>query len=126
MMLASVASCGIGLLLRKAVIAFLFQRGSFTAESTALVAEVFVGLAPSLIGWTLIDLISRCCFALDRPKLPIIASLVPITTNGIFLAILQMRGQLGDPMLLCLGASTGLMAGFAVLFMMTRFTPRIV
>ncbi len=120
---AAVGSCGIGLLLRKPVIAFLFQRGSFTAESTALVAEVFVGLAPSLIGWTLMDLISRCCFALDRPKLPIIASAVPIATNGIFLMILQARGQLNDPMLLCLGASSGLMAGFAVLFVMTRLSP---
>lgn len=67
---ASIVSCAIGLLLRTPAIVLLFQRGSFTAESTVLVSNVFVGLAPSVIGWTLMDLISRCCFALDRPRLP--------------------------------------------------------
>ncbi len=115
---ASVVSCAAGLLLRTPAIAFLFQRGSFTAESTRLVSNVFVGLAPSLIGWTLMDLISRCCFALDRPRLPLIAAFVPVSVNGLFLAILSLRGQLGDPVLLCLGASSGLLVGFAVLFTM--------
>jgi len=117
---ASVASCGIGLLLRKPAIALLFERGSFTAESTVLVAGVFAGLAPCLIGWTLMDLISRCCFALDRPRLPLFAAFLPVTVNAAILTVLRMRGQLGDPMLLGLGASTGLLAGFALLFVMTR------
>jgi putative peptidoglycan lipid II flippase len=120
MAIASVISCGAGLLLRTPAIAILFQRGSFTAESTALVSNVFVGLAPSLIGWTLMDLISRCCFALDRPRLPLFAAFVPVAVNGLFLAVLRWRGQLGDPVLLGLGASTGLLVGFVVLFAMTR------
>lgn len=120
MAIASVISCGAGLLLRTPAIAILFQRGSFTAESTVLVSSVFVGLAPSLIGWTLMDLISRCCFALDRPRLPLIAAFVPVAVNGLFLAVLRWRGQLGDPVLLGLGASTGLLVGFVVLFAMAR------
>ena len=120
MAIASVVSCGVGLLLRTPAIAILFQRGSFTAQSTVLVSSVFAGLAPSLIGWTLMDLISRCCFALDRPRLPLIAAFVPISVNGLFLVILRWRGQLGDPFLLGLGASTGLLAGFVFLFAVTR------
>jgi putative peptidoglycan lipid II flippase len=120
MAIASVVSCGVGLLLRTPVIAILFQRGSFTAQSTILVSSVFVGLAPSLIGWTLMDLISRCCFALDRPRLPLVAAFVPISVNGLFLIVLRWRGQLGDPFLLGLGTSTGLLAGFVCLFAMTR------
>ena len=120
MAIASVVSCGVGLLLRTPVIALLFQRGSFTAQSTVLVSSVFVGLAPSLVGWTLMDLISRCCFALDRPRLPLIAAFIPVSLNGLFLVILRWRGQLGDPFLLGLGASTGLLAGFIFLFAMTR------
>ena len=119
MAIASVVSCGVGLLLRTPAIVFLFQRGSFTAESTALVSNVFVGLAPSVIGWTLMDLISRCCFALDRPRLPLIAAFVPVTVNGLFLFVLNVRGQLADPVLLGFGASIGLLGGFAVLFAMT-------
>jgi putative peptidoglycan lipid II flippase len=125
MAVAAVISCGVGLLLRTPVIALLFERGSFTAESTVLVANVFAGLAPCLIGWTLMDLISRCCFALDRPRLPLIAAFLPVTVNGIFLSVLRWRGQLGNPVLLGLGASTGLLAGFAFLFVMTRiFQPQ--
>jgi putative peptidoglycan lipid II flippase len=120
MAIASVVSCAAGLLLRTPIIALLFQRGSFTAESTQLVSNVFVGLAPCLIGWTLMDLISRCCFALDRPRLPLIAAFVPVTVNSIFLEILNLRGALADPVLLGLGASAGLIAGFVVIFLMTR------
>jgi putative peptidoglycan lipid II flippase len=120
MAIASVISCGAGLLLRTPIIALLFQRGSFTAESTQLVSSVFIGLAPCLIGWTLMDLISRCCFALDRPRLPLIAAFVPVTVNAIFLEVLNLRGALGDPVLLGLGASAGLIAGFIVIFLLTR------
>lgn len=120
MAVASVVSCGVGLLLRTPAIALLFQRGSFTAQSTVLVSRVFAGLAPMLIGWTLMDLISRCCFALDRPKLPLIAAAVPISVNALFLAVLLWRGQPVDPLFLGLGASMGLLAGFIFLFALTR------
>ena len=120
MAIASVVCCGAGLLLRTPVIAILFQRGSFTAESTNLVANVFLGLAPCLIGWTLMDLISRCCFALDRPWLPVIAAVAPVSVNLLFLATLRWRGQRGDPVRLGLGPSMGLLAGFLVLFAMAR------
>ncbi|HEU5023170.1 MAG TPA: lipid II flippase MurJ [Bryobacteraceae bacterium] len=120
MAVASVVSCAAGLLLRTPIIALLFQRGSFTAESTELVSNVFVGLAPSLIGWTLMDLISRCCFALGRPRFPLIAAFAPVTVNAIFLEVLNLRGALADPALLGLGASMGLLGGFVVIFLLTR------
>lgn len=120
---ASVVSCAAGLLLRTPAIAILFQRGSFTADSTALVSSVFVGLAPCLVGWTLMDLISRCCFALDRPRLPLFAAFVPVLVNTAFLSVLRWRGLLANPVLLGMGASAGLLAGFLVLFLMTRMVP---
>ena len=63
------------------VIALLFQRGNFTPESTQLVSAVFLGFAPSLIGWAMLELIARCFFALDRPRLPLMAAFIPITVN---------------------------------------------
>jgi putative peptidoglycan lipid II flippase len=120
MTVAAVASCGIGVLLRTPVIALLFERGNFTPESTRLVAGVFMGFAPSVIGWALLDLIARCFFALDRQRLPLIASFIPVTLNFAISSVLLARGKLMDPAMLGLGASIGFLAGFAVLFTMTH------
>ena len=118
MAIAAAASCAIGVLLRTPAIALLFERGNFTAESTRLVSDVFLGLAPSLIGWALLDLIARCFFALDRPRLPLIAAFIPITVNLTITSILRAQGKLTSPGMLGLGASIGLLAGFAALFTM--------
>jgi putative peptidoglycan lipid II flippase len=125
----AVLSCAIAVLLRAPIIALLFQRGSFTVESTRLVSDVFLGFAPSLIGWTLMDLMSRCLFALDRPKLPTLTSFVPVAVNVAVMMLLRSRHALaGNPAILGLGASAGLMAGFIVLFALVhlrRRTPQL-
>ena len=118
MALAATASCAIGILLRTPVIALLFERGSFTAESTRLVSAVFLGFAPTIVGWALLDLIARCFFALDRWRLPLIAAFIPISLNVAITYFLRVSGRLKDPALLGLGASIGLLAGFAALFVM--------
>ncbi len=112
--LAAVLCCALGVTLRTPVISLLFQRGSFTAESTLLVSGVFLGFAPGIVGWALLDLIARCLFALDRPRLPMFAAFIPLTVN---LIALQSFGRIKDPSLICLGASLGLIAAFAVLFL---------
>jgi putative peptidoglycan lipid II flippase len=118
MAIAAVLSCALGVLLRKPVIALLFERGSFTAESTQLVSAVFLGFAPSLIGWALLELIARCFFALNRPKLPLIAAFIPITVNLAVMSILRSESLLTSPLSIGLGASIGFLAGFATLFTM--------
>jgi putative peptidoglycan lipid II flippase len=120
MAVAAAVTGGFAVALRTPVIAFLFERGSFTAESTRLVSGVFAGFAPSLLGWALLDLIARCFFALDRPRLPLIAAFVPITMNFVMTSILRAEGKLADPALLGLGASIGFLAGFAALFAMVH------
>jgi putative peptidoglycan lipid II flippase len=118
MAIAAVLSCALGVLLRTPMIALLFERGSFTSQSTQLVSAVFLGFAPSLIGWALLDLIARCFFALNRPKLPLVAAFIPITVNLMVTSILRGKGMLTNPTTLGLGASIGLLAGFAALFAM--------
>ncbi len=117
MAIASVVACLIGIVVRTPVIAFLFQRGSFTAQSTVIVSAVFLGMAPGIIGWTLLDLVSRCFFALERPKLPVIAAFIPVTVNLIIMSIL---GKGASPALLGVGMSAGLAVGFVGLFGATR------
>jgi putative peptidoglycan lipid II flippase len=118
----ALAAVAVGLLVRTQAIAILFQRGSFTAESTLLVAAVFLGFTPGILGWTLMDLGSRCLFALDRPKLPVLAALIPVSLNlAVMLALGWPHGTV-PPSLLAVGASVGLLGGFAALFVALRLT----
>jgi putative peptidoglycan lipid II flippase len=114
--LAAVAGCGIALAFRRPVIEIMFQRGSFTAESTQLVSAVFLGLGPSLIGWSLLELTSRSLFALDRPWLPTFTAAIPVLVNVIVTLSVRSRG----PQLIGAGASLGLLAGFLCLFAMAQ------
>ena len=110
--LAAVGGCAFALTFRVPAIAILFQRGSFTADSTRLVAAVFLGLGPCLVGWSLIEISARCLFALDRRWPPVLAALVPVLFN----VALTLRMRPVRPELIGLGASLGLLIGFALLF----------
>jgi putative peptidoglycan lipid II flippase len=114
MAIAAVGACALGVGLRTPVITLLFERGSFTAESTRLVSGVFLGFAPGIIGWALLDLIARCLFALDRPRLPVIAAVIPLAVN---LTAMLAFGRVKNPAFLSLGASAGLLLAFAALFL---------
>lgn len=110
--LAAVSGCAFALLFREPAIRLVFQRGEFHAESTALVAAVFLSLGPSLVGWSLLEIASRSLFALDRPWPPTIAAWIPV----IFNAALTLWLHSYRPELIGLGASLGLLTGFLVLF----------
>ena len=110
--LAAVAGCGFALLFREPAIRIVFQRGAFRADSTALVAAVFLTLGPSVIGWSLLEIFSRSLFALDRPWPPVIAAWIPVAVNVALTFWLHSF----RPQLIGLGASLGLLTGFLVLF----------
>ena len=111
--LVAVAGCGFALLFRHPAIALLFQRGSFTAESTELVSAVFLGLGPCLVGWSLFEILSRSLFALDRRWPPVVAAFIPVVVN----ATVTLRFGVSSPYWIGAGASAGTLAGFAVLFL---------
>jgi putative peptidoglycan lipid II flippase len=114
--LAVVSGCGFAILFRHPAIALFFQRGSFTADSTRLVSAVFLGLAPSLVGWTLLEITARTLFALNRPWPPVIAAAIPLLLN----VALTLRVHSQRPELIGLGSSVGLLAGFLALFAMAH------
>jgi putative peptidoglycan lipid II flippase len=111
--LLAVGGCGFALLFRQEAIALLFQRGSFTAESTRVVSAVFLGLGPSMIGWSLLEVGSRSLFALDRPWPPVIAAAIPVLLNVTVTLWLNAT----RPELIGAGATTGLLTAFAALFL---------
>ena len=79
-------------------------------------ASAFLALGPSLIGWSLMEILARSLFALDRPWPPVIAAFIPVLIN----VIITLRVGAFRPEYLGLGASAGLMAGFAVLFVIAH------
>ncbi len=115
--IAAVAACVVGIFVRTPVISLLFERGSFTAQSTELVSGVFLGLAPCLIGYSLLELTARSLFALNRPMLPLFAAAVPVTVNVAVSGLMRHFApeRFAQPQYLGIGASAGLMAGFALL-----------
>jgi putative peptidoglycan lipid II flippase len=114
--LAAVAGCAIGIGFRVPAIVLLFQRGNFTPESTRLVAAVFLGLCPSLVGWSLLELTSRSLFALDQRGLPLLAAAIPVLFNVALTFWLKPT----RPELIGIGASAGLLLGFLFLFVSAR------
>lgn len=114
--LVAVTGCGFALLFREPAIRLLFERGKFTAESTSLVSAVFLGLGPSLIGWSLIEIYARSLFALDRSGPQVIAAWLPVVFN----VTLTLWMHSFRPQLIGLGSTVGLLAGFAVLFIMAH------
>ena len=118
--LAAIAGCAVGIALRQPLIALLFERGSFTAQSTRLVSAVFLGFAPSLIGWSLLELTSRSLFALDRPQLPLWTVGIPVIFNLGFVLLVRPS----DPQWIGLGASLGFLIAFLLLFTLMRANRR--
>jgi putative peptidoglycan lipid II flippase len=114
--LAAAAGCAFALLFREPAIRMLFQHGSFTSESTLLTSAVFLGLGPSLVGWSLIEIASRSLFALDRPWPPVIAAAIPLLFNVTF----TLRFGSLRPEWIGVGASAGLMLGFATLMVLAH------
>jgi putative peptidoglycan lipid II flippase len=124
--IAAVAACFVGALVRTPIISLLFERGSFTAHSTQLVSGVFLGLAPCLIGYSLLELTARSMFALNRPMLPLLAAAVPVTVNVVVSILLRHFApeRFARPEYLGIGASTGLLAGFALLIISAHWQRR--
>ena len=114
--LVAVAGCAVGIALREPLISLLFERGSFTVQSTRLVSAVFLGFAPSLIGWSLLELTSRSLFALDRPQLPLRAVAIPVIFNLAFVMLVRSP----EPQWIGLGASLGFLIAFLLLFSLVR------
>jgi putative peptidoglycan lipid II flippase len=109
--LLATGGCAFALAFRTPAIRIFFEHGDFTADSTRLVAAVFLGLGPSVVGWGLMEIGARSMFALDMRWPPVIAALTPLILNvAITLKMHSLR-----PELLGVGASVGLLAGFGVL-----------
>jgi putative peptidoglycan lipid II flippase len=69
----------------------LFERGKFTAESTERVTLALVCLAPSLLGYSMVNILARAFYALGDTKTPMKISLVCLTLNLVLAVSLVTR-----------------------------------
>jgi putative peptidoglycan lipid II flippase len=72
------------ILLREPLVAFLFERGEFTHESTLLVAWALLWYAVGLPGHSMIEVIYRGFYALHNTKTPVLVGAGAMGLNVVF------------------------------------------
>lgn len=66
---------------RTSIVQVLFQFGSFTAESTALVANALGYFALGLLGFAVVEAVTRAFYAMHDTRTPVIASVAAVAVN---------------------------------------------
>lgn len=77
------ASVGL-ILLRRPIVALLFERGLFTAQSTELVAWALLWYAAGLLGHAMLEIIVRAFYAMYDTRTPVFVGVGAMTLNVIF------------------------------------------
>jgi putative peptidoglycan lipid II flippase len=83
LLMAIPASLGL-MVLRRPLVALLYQRGEFTAASTELVAWALLWYAAGLTAFSIVEIISRAFYALHDTKTPVILLVVSMILNLVF------------------------------------------
>ncbi len=82
-LLSSPAMLGL-ILLRKPIIAFLFERGEFGPHSTDLVAWALLWYTAGLVGHSVVEVVSRSFYALHDTKTPVLVGALAMGLNLVF------------------------------------------
>jgi putative peptidoglycan lipid II flippase len=75
------------IVLAEPVVAMLFQRGRFVAADTAATVPVVQAYMVGVLPYSLVKVLSPAFFAVDRPRLPMLASMCAVAANVIFNAL---------------------------------------
>ncbi len=77
------ASIGL-ILLRRPIVAMLFERGFFTAESTELVAWALLWFALGLVGHSVLEVVVRAFYAMYDTWTPVTVGVIAMSLNVVF------------------------------------------
>lgn len=95
--LALPATVGL-LLLRRPIIAMLFERGDFTPASTALVAGALAWYTLGLASHSVVEIVSRAYYALHDTRTPVVVGVAAMALNILFsLLLAPLFTRLGLP-----------------------------
>jgi putative peptidoglycan lipid II flippase len=83
LLLSMPAAVGL-ILLRRPIVALLYQRGEFSAQSTELVAWALLWYAAGLVGHSVVEVLARAFYALHDTRTPVI---VGATAMGLNVAL---------------------------------------
>ncbi|MGA9531187.1 MAG: murein biosynthesis integral membrane protein MurJ [Anaerolineales bacterium] len=122
--LALPASLGL-ILLRRPIVAMLFQRGAFDVRSTDLVAWPLLWYAAGLVGHSLVEIVARAFYALQDTKTPVFLGTAAMTLNVVLsLALAALFRRWGLPphggLALANSIATAIEAGGLLILMQRR------
>jgi putative peptidoglycan lipid II flippase len=91
---------------RLPIVQALFQTGAFSAESTTLVAAPLAFLAMGLVGYALVEALTRAFYAMQDTKTPVIAGIAIMVLNVVIgIALLDRMGYLALALALSLSTA---------------------
>ena len=76
-------------LLAKPFIAVIYQRGEFTASDTGLTSEALAAYCIGMVFMAINEVIVKSLFAANRPKAPMVSSLISMTVNVVVITVLR-------------------------------------
>ncbi|MBN1510781.1 MAG: murein biosynthesis integral membrane protein MurJ [Phycisphaerae bacterium] len=98
-------------------ICLIYQRGAFGAEDTLATAYILVAYAVGLAPYSSIKMVAPAFYALDRPRVPMLASITAVVVNVTFNALTYRKlGAVG----LAMGTALGAMANITILIVSLR------
>jgi putative peptidoglycan lipid II flippase len=72
------------IILRQPLVAILFQRGAFDANSTEMVSWALMWYTAGLVGHSVVEILSRAFYALHDTKTPVIVGTIAMGLNALF------------------------------------------
>ncbi|MBR3422915.1 MAG: polysaccharide biosynthesis C-terminal domain-containing protein, partial [Clostridia bacterium] len=70
-------------------IAVIYQRGEFTASDTLLTSEALAAYCIGMVFMAINEVIVKSLFAANRPKAPMVSSLISMTVNIVVITVLR-------------------------------------
>ena len=110
---------------RTSIVQVLFQVGSFDAESTRLVAGALAFFTFGLLGWAIIEALTRVFYAMQDTKTPVIISVSAVVVNIVLSWILSNEmGYRGLALALSIASTIEALVLFGILQRRIRIASR--
>jgi putative peptidoglycan lipid II flippase len=106
--------------LRRPIVRLLYERGRFGPEDTEATATALLLYAFGLVGYTGVKVLAPAFYALDRPRLPLLASGLAVATN--LALVLALHHRIGFR---ALALATAVAALVNAVFLVTLFERRV-